>query len=188
MEAKPAANIITGGSYSNVVQSQSIDSLTIGNSVEAVRTSRFLDCYAVVKDVLTDVYEIRETCERVLRLQSEQARRMLEFDLQKAVDRLSVKKARFESALYALEPLCSAPGRRLLEHVHATVEVMAHACEYVAIMAIWGAFPPGFPVENVAPLHEGYRKFSDLETHRTSMLTLLERLRGLLVVDGQLEG
>ncbi|WP_141974978.1 hypothetical protein [Saccharothrix saharensis] len=183
----PAANIITGGSYGNVVQSQSIDSLTIGNSVEAVRASRFLDCYVIVKDVLTDVYEIREKCEQVLRLKSEQARVALESDLQKAVERLTVKKARFESTLYALEPLCNASGCRFLEHVHVTAESMAHASEYVAIMAIWGGFPPGYPVENIAPLHAGYRKLPDMETHRTVMLTLLERLKGLLVVDGQLE-
>jgi len=53
-------NTISGGTFRDVVQSHSIDSLVMGDSVEALRTSRFLTCYAATKNLLSDLYDTRK--------------------------------------------------------------------------------------------------------------------------------
>ncbi|MFI9009175.1 hypothetical protein ACIGNX_18305 [Actinosynnema sp. NPDC053489] len=176
-------NTVTGGVFRNVVQSNSIDFLNLGDSVEAVRTSRFLDCYSTTKAFLGDLYENRRSFGFMRGAPLEQGHPVLVSQFEEAQKRLADKENHFGSALYALEPLCDGPTRRVLGEVYSTVEGMAHATAYAMLEVVWHGMPPAMPADLLGLLREDYGKYPDLESQWTSMRALLKRLRVLLDIE-----
>ncbi|QTR03001.1 hypothetical protein J7S33_29085, partial [Saccharothrix algeriensis] len=126
-------NTISGGTFRNVVQSHSIDSLAMGDSVEALRTSRFLTCYAATKNLLNDLYDTRQHFGLARGMPFEQVQQFFGSTYAEALDRFQTKETEFEVAVYTLEPLCDAPTRQVLEEVREAAEEMSRATVHVLV-------------------------------------------------------